>query len=158
IPVVADVVNAVNRSAAGRVLLEKTLGVARDSPLPTYHSRTARQRLRRLARAVPGDGTAAPALRPTEHTTGKVALFTTCYANRNEPELDEDLVAVFEHNGIVVTLIARSEEHTSELQSPYDLVCRLLLEKKKQPQTHAQRPSIIVSDDLSVTRLQPSGH
>src|SRR5438094_1283806 len=27
----------------------------------------------------------------------------------------------------------RSEEHTSELQSPYDLVCRLLLEKKKQP-------------------------
>src|SRR5207248_5631293 len=30
----------------------------------------------------------------------------------------------------------RSEEHTSELQSPYDLVCRLLLEKKKQTQTH----------------------
>src|SRR5207248_9853804 len=27
---------------------------------------------------------------------------------------------------------ARSEEHTSELQSPYDLVCRLLLEKKKR--------------------------
>src|SRR6266705_7091190 len=26
---------------------------------------------------------------------------------------------------------ARSEEHTSELQSPYDLVCRLLLEKTK---------------------------
>src|SRR5207248_6124161 len=26
--------------------------------------------------------------------------------------------------------ISRSEEHTSELQSPYDLVCRLLLEKK----------------------------
>src|SRR5437867_6873384 len=25
----------------------------------------------------------------------------------------------------------RSEEHTSELQSPYDLVCRLLLEKKQ---------------------------
>src|SRR5207248_7836674 len=28
--------------------------------------------------------------------------------------------------------LARSEEHTSELQSPYDLVCRLLLEKKKK--------------------------
>src|SRR5699024_12803728 len=27
----------------------------------------------------------------------------------------------------------RSEEHTSELQSRFDLVCRLLLEKKKQP-------------------------
>src|SRR5207248_10462823 len=30
--------------------------------------------------------------------------------------------------------IWRSEEHTSELQSPYDLVCRLLLEKKKHTQ------------------------
>src|SRR5437867_9478573 len=28
--------------------------------------------------------------------------------------------------------VIRSEEHTSELQSPYDLVCRLLLEKKKK--------------------------
>src|SRR5207248_4500579 len=33
----------------------------------------------------------------------------------------------------------RSEEHTSELQSPYDLVCRLLLEKKKEEaQAHDQ--------------------
>src|SRR5438067_4361571 len=30
------------------------------------------------------------------------------------------------------SLRARSEEHTSELQSRFDLVCRLLLEKKKQ--------------------------
>src|SRR5437867_9783649 len=32
------------------------------------------------------------------------------------------------HGGV----LQRSEEHTSELQSPYDLVCRLLLEKKKK--------------------------
>src|SRR5437867_10581763 len=31
-----------------------------------------------------------------------------------------------------IFLAPRSEEHTSELQSPYDLVCRLLLEKKKK--------------------------
>src|SRR5207248_9719304 len=31
-----------------------------------------------------------------------------------------------------VAVGVRSEEHTSELQSPYDLVCRLLLEKKKK--------------------------
>src|SRR5437868_12664936 len=30
----------------------------------------------------------------------------------------------------------RSEEHTSELQSRFDLVCRLLLEKKKNRNTH----------------------
>src|SRR2546426_998752 len=33
----------------------------------------------------------------------------------------------------------RSEEHTSELQSPCNLVCRLLLEKKKEPQTESRR-------------------
>src|SRR3989440_7898181 len=33
----------------------------------------------------------------------------------------------------------RSEEHTSELQSRSDLVCRLLLEKKKNTQTRAVR-------------------
>src|SRR5437867_13155822 len=32
----------------------------------------------------------------------------------------------------------RSEEHTSELQSPYDLVCRLLLEKKKKKKKKIQ--------------------
>src|SRR5207248_7868730 len=32
----------------------------------------------------------------------------------------------------MVSSSVRSEEHTSELQSPYDLVCRLLLEKKKK--------------------------
>src|SRR5256885_9237823 len=34
-------------------------------------------------------------------------------------------------------VLARSEEHTSELQSPCNLVCRLLLEKKKN--THHAR-------------------
>src|SRR5256885_6792055 len=38
---------------------------------------------------------------------------------------------------------ARSEEHTSELQSPCNLVCRLLLEKKKRysPLLHVNTPS-----------------
>src|SRR3989454_6770679 len=33
-------------------------------------------------------------------------------------------------------LVVRSEEHTSELQSPCNLVCRLLLEKKKKKTHH----------------------
>src|SRR3989442_11383835 len=36
----------------------------------------------------------------------------------------------------------RSEEHTSELQSRPHLVCRLLLEKKKEKQTKKRRPCI----------------
>src|SRR5256885_7617657 len=35
--------------------------------------------------------------------------------------------------------IGRSEEHTSELQSPCNLVCRLLLEKKNRPATEHRR-------------------
>ena len=34
-----------------------------------------------------------------------MALFATCYCNRNEPEIDEDLAAVFQHNGIPVAVI-----------------------------------------------------
>src|SRR5438094_8387882 len=40
--------------------------------------------------------------------------------------------AVAVNSGTSALQAARSEEHTSELQSPYDLVCRLLLEKKKK--------------------------
>src|SRR5207248_144641 len=38
----------------------------------------------------------------------------------------------WKQRGALRRAAARSEEHTSELQSPYDLVCRLLLEKKKK--------------------------
>src|SRR5207249_11019791 len=41
------------------------------------------------------------------------------------------LVAMATGTGKTFTLVNRSEEHTSELQSRFDLVCRLLLEKKK---------------------------
>src|SRR2546426_4814872 len=37
--------------------------------------------------------------------------------------------------------MARSEEHTSELQSPCNLVCRLLLEKKKKDEPHSSSHS-----------------
>jgi Fe-S oxidoreductase len=103
IPVVAQLVNAVNRSGVGRALLEKTLGVDATAPVPQYHSRTARKRLQRLGTAEDGPVANVAA---TPETSGKVALFTTCYGNRNEPELNEDLAAVFEHNGIAVRLLA----------------------------------------------------
>src|SRR2546430_7885690 len=40
-----------------------------------------------------------------------------------------------QHRGADVGAVARSEEHTSELQSQSNLVCRLLLEKKKKVKT-----------------------
>src|SRR5947207_4105358 len=44
------------------------------------------------------------------------------------------IVAAFGFDERTVATMARSEEHTSELQSHSDLVCRLLLEKKKKTQ------------------------
>src|SRR3989454_3726775 len=44
---------------------------------------------------------------------------------------ENDAVLVFDNAFIPWENVLRSEEHTSELQSPCNLVCRLLLEKKK---------------------------
>ena len=100
IPVVAEVVNAVNRSSAGRKLLDAALGVHPEAPVPPYRSNTLRKQLARRPK---------PALvaQAAAGTLGKVALFATCYGNRNEPELGLDLVSVFEHNGIEVALVAQ---------------------------------------------------
>src|ERR1039457_7540829 len=48
--------------------------------------------------------------------------------------------------------VPRSEEHTSELQSPCNLVCRLLLEKKKKKQTLSQAESIPAQPVAQFTR------
>jgi glycerol-3-phosphate dehydrogenase subunit C len=106
IPVVVEAVNAVNASALGRKILDKTLGVHPDAPIPTYHADTLRKRFKSHRT---GAANAAGAIRPTAATTGKVALFATCYGNRNEPELGEDLIAILEHNDIVVTLAEREK-------------------------------------------------
>ena len=98
IPVISQVVNAVNGSALGRRVLDKALGVHPQAPIPEYHSDSGRKRVAR------GDKPGLP-VKPTAETKGKVALFATCYCNRNEPDIDDDLATVFRHNGIPVTVI-----------------------------------------------------
>src|SRR6476469_4534610 len=44
--------------------------------------------------------------------------------------------------------VARSEEHTSELQSPMYLVCRLLLEKKKKQRIVKEKREKITNDGI----------
>src|SRR5699024_11544347 len=55
-------------------------------------------------------------------------LYKTCHYNkpRKHHEMIKKLLIEF-----IIDNKDRSEEHTSELQSRFDLVCRLLLEKKK---------------------------
>lgn len=97
IPVVVQAVNWGNRNDSVRGLLEKTLGVDRAATVPDYHSATAERRIRD-----DDDGQTAVAAGPT---SGKVAVFVTCYGRFNHPGMVEDLVAVYRHNGIAVRLI-----------------------------------------------------
>jgi glycerol-3-phosphate dehydrogenase subunit C len=101
IPVVAAAVNSVNESPAGRRALESLLGIDAQAPVPRYHSNSARKRLADKVGRSAVEGVVSGA------TQGRVAVFATCYGNRNHPGMVEDLVAVMEHNGIAVALPAR---------------------------------------------------
>lgn len=95
IPVVAQIVNAANSWKPTRKILESVLEVHSDAVLPKYHSNTLRKRFKKASSAITPEAAG--------RTTGKIALFTTCYMNRNEPEVGEDFIKVFEHNGIALT-------------------------------------------------------
>jgi len=98
LPVVVNVVNGANRSRALGPVREWTLGVHRDARAPQYDPKPLRKRHR-------GEQPDADGARPAGRTTGKAALFATCYCDFNEPNIGDDLIAVFEHNGIPVTLV-----------------------------------------------------
>ncbi len=114
IPLVAQTVNQVNQQKFARQLLEKTIGIHHQAPLPPYQSNTLRKRLKKEVLHSPVDAELLTAeeieASPIETTDGsrpilgRVVLFTTCYANYNEPQFGEDLVAVFKHNGILLHL------------------------------------------------------
>ena len=97
IPVVVEAVNKMNNSGIGRAMLDKTLGVHPKAVVPKYTSKTLRKRNAARVSQVTGNQAAG-------RTTGKVALFGTCYGNFNMPSLGEDIIAVFEHNDIEIML------------------------------------------------------
>ena len=95
IPVVAQTVNAVNRSSAARAVMEKAIGVHRDRHLPPYSP----ARFRSGASLSSGHP-----VRNGQRTPGKVAVFATCYVNYNEPGIGHDLLKILEHNAIPYVL------------------------------------------------------
>jgi Fe-S oxidoreductase len=97
IPVVNGLVNTLNKNPTVRQQLDKHLNIHPKAKIPTYHSATARQQLK-------GHHSKHQAT-PSEAVQGQVAVFATCFADRNEPELVKDLFAVFEHNQIPVSLL-----------------------------------------------------
>ena len=102
LPVVSGAINAANRVGGMRKILEKALDIDHRAHLPEFHSKTLRKRNK-------GREPAQAVVKPAGPTRGKVALFATCYCNVNTPDIGDDLIKVFEHNGIPVRLTAREE-------------------------------------------------
>ena len=98
IPVVVQAVNMANRMPATRGLLEKTLGVHRERVLPEYAGAKFRPNARPNASFAVRDG---------KNTPGKVAVFSTCYVNYNEPGIGHDLLKVLEHNQVPARIVAK---------------------------------------------------
>lgn len=98
IPVIVNMVNAAIKFKPMRKILEKALSVHPDAGLPTYNSRTFRKGFRINQDEI-------ISTKRGEKTTGKVAIFSTCYGNYNSPQLGDDLVSVLRHNKINVALI-----------------------------------------------------
>ena len=98
IPVVAQTVNVVNNLKPARAAMQSVLGVHKDRELPPYAPRKFRSKAQARADFPVKDGKNAP---------GKVAIFGTCYANYNEPELGHDLLAILRHNEIAYVLVEK---------------------------------------------------
>ncbi len=91
IPIVTQTINAVNQTKLAREALEMTLGVDEHAWVPQYAEKKFRSGPKKSA-DMP--------LRRGERSRGKVAIFSTCYINYNEPGIGHDLIKVLEHNGI----------------------------------------------------------
>ncbi len=97
IPVVDVTANAFNNNGLFRNALESTFDIHKEARLPIYHAKTLRRQFKNNPVEV----------KPAGETTGKVALYATCYGNYNNPHLGEDFVSVFEHNAIQIDLVPK---------------------------------------------------
>ena len=98
IPVVVQMVNAANKAAPVRSLMDGMLGIHKDRVLPDYDSAKFRSTARPDASFAAKDGKTTP---------GKVAVFSTCYVNYNEPGIGHDLLKILAHNEIPSIVVAK---------------------------------------------------
>ncbi len=89
--IIAPIVNFFNNTKIFRLILEKVLHIHRNASLPKFASVTAKSKYLNM--------------NSTIETNQKVAIYTTCYHNYNEPNVVDDLVSVLEHNQVHVKVI-----------------------------------------------------
>ena len=100
IPIVVQVANAANKMPPVRAVLENTLGIDRNAWVPELAGKKFRAAAPKAATTHAPDG---------ERTPGKVAVFSTCYINYNEPGIGLDLLKVLDHNGIPYELVNKEQ-------------------------------------------------
>jgi Fe-S oxidoreductase len=97
IPVVVQAVNKANATPIARKVMQGVLGIAQEAWLPPYASPRFR-------------ASAPPSLqwpvRDGQRSPGKVAVFSTCYVNYNEPGIGHDLLKLLAHAEIPYALVA----------------------------------------------------
>ncbi len=98
IPVVVQVVNAVNKSRTARKVMDSVLGVHKDRVLPEYSSTRFRNHAKPDSSFPVRDG---------RNTPGKVAIFSTCYVNYNEPGIGHDLLRILAHNDVPAIVVEK---------------------------------------------------
>ena len=98
IPVVVQMVNAANKMPLARGVMQGVLGVAKARELPDYARRRFRSNTASSRSHKVNDG---------NNTPGKVAIFSTCYVNYNEPGIGHDLLAILEHNAIPYVIVEK---------------------------------------------------
>ncbi len=96
IPVVVKAVNGSLESKPIRKMVDSVMGIHQDRKLPHYDSAKFRS-------------TAKPdnsfAVKVGQRTPGKVAIYSTCYINYNEPGIGHDLLAILKHNEVPTMLV-----------------------------------------------------
>ncbi len=98
IPIVTATVNAVNKTAAMRSVMERVLGVDKKAWIPAYAPKKFRAIAPKSDAAKAVDGGRTP---------GKVAIYATCYINFNEPGIGRDLLNVLRHNEIPYVIVEK---------------------------------------------------
>ena len=78
--------------------MEKILGVDRDAWRPDFAPKKFRSTARSNLSAPVRDGAKTP---------GKVAIYSTCYVNYNEPGIGHDLIAILDHNAIPYVMVEK---------------------------------------------------
>jgi glycerol-3-phosphate dehydrogenase subunit C len=98
IPIVTQAVNAVNKTKLARNLIESAIGIDKNAWLPEFAGTKFRSGAAASTPYPVIDGTLTP---------GKIAVYSTCYVNYNEPGIGHDLLAILDHNEIPYVLIEK---------------------------------------------------